>query len=76
MYSHSLELKSSASRLARGWAPDYAARRSTLAKKIGLGRKAAAKPTPPPEPEKKKEKDTEKAKKEKKSQKNKDRKYK
>jgi predicted transcriptional regulator len=32
-------------------APDYAARRSTLAKKIGLGRKPAAPPpAPPPEP--------------------------
>jgi hypothetical protein len=32
-------------------APDYAARRSTLAKNIGLGRKPAAKaPEPEPEP--------------------------
>jgi predicted transcriptional regulator len=31
-------------------APDYAARRSTLAKKIGLGRKPVAKPAPEPEP--------------------------
>jgi predicted transcriptional regulator len=29
-------------------APDYAARRSTMAKSIGLGRKPAAKPAPPP----------------------------
>ena len=29
-------------------APDYAARRSTLAKKIGLGRKPAAQPAPAP----------------------------
>ena len=31
-------------------APTYAARRSTLAKSIGLGRKPAAKPAPAPEP--------------------------
>ena len=31
-------------------APDYAARRSTLAKKIGLGRKPAPLPKPEPEP--------------------------
>jgi predicted transcriptional regulator len=31
-------------------APDYAARRSTLAKKIGLGRKPVAQPEPPPPP--------------------------
>jgi predicted transcriptional regulator len=31
-------------------APDYAARRSTLAKQIGLGRRPAAEPAPPPAP--------------------------
>ena len=31
-------------------APDYAARRSTLAKKIGLGRRPAAEPAPPAAP--------------------------